>query len=106
MRTRITLLLSLLCIFSAGCVHKPDIEQGNIVTASKIKQLHHGMSMAEVKSLIGSPMVDVPFNKNRFEYIYTMQKGRDLGKGQRLTLLFKHDKLVDIKYPTSFTIPG
>jgi len=100
---KILLLTALLS--QGGCIHKPDVEQGNIVTPAQLSQLHTGMSEDEVKALLGSPLLNVPFNQNRLEYAYTLQKGQQAGKGYCLSLLFKDDKLIKIQHEKSFSLP-
>lgn len=99
---KILLLVSTLML--AACVHKPTIEQGNIVTKEQISQLHKGMSEEQVRALLGSPVMEEPFNRNRLEYVYTLKQGRHASQAMRLTLLFKDNKLVRIDDEESFTL--
>lgn len=53
-------------------VHKPTIQQGNVLTESALEELSPGMSKEEVRYSLGSPsLVDV-FHQERWEYIYAL----------------------------------
>ena len=41
----------------AGCVHRIDIQQGNYVTQDLVDRLKPGMTKAEVKQLLGTPLL-------------------------------------------------
>lgn len=88
-----------------GCIHRPDIEQGNaIVTPQQTDQLRKGMTAVEVRDLLGTPLLDEPFNKNRLVYVYTFQPGKGTGKGRHMTLLFHDGHLAKILPETVFTL--
>lgn len=85
----ITLLLS-------GCVHKMNVQQGNIIEQDKVNQLHTGMSEEEIKSLMGTPVLINTFRDNRVNYIYTNKPGYGAGTEKMVTLLFQDGRLKDI----------
>jgi len=93
-------LISLLLIafFFSGCkfVHRMDVEQGNIITQDKVNQLHPGMSMSEVKRLMGNPVMQNIFTPERIEYVYTMQKGHAKLKERRIICIFRGDILKEV----------
>jgi outer membrane protein assembly factor BamE len=60
-----------------GCVYRPDIQQGNLLTMEDIRKVEVGMSRSQVRFLLGTPMVSDPFAPHRWDYIYRMQYGRD-----------------------------
>jgi len=101
-----TLLFLSATLALPACVHKPNIEQGNVVTPTQVSRLHPGMRMEDVKTLLGNPLMQEPFNQNRLQYVYTLQKGREQGTGMRLTLLFKQHKLTKIEHEPSFPLTG
>ncbi len=55
---------------AAGCVYSPNIKQGNFVTDKKVDQLKVGMTRTQVQYLFGTPMVNDPFHKNRWDFVY------------------------------------
>lgn len=95
-RTAIALLLPLL----AGCsswgfpgVYRINVEQGNIVTQEMIDQLEPGMNRRQVRYILGTPLIEDPFNPQRWEYLYMLRNGDDLLLELRLTVFFDGDTL-------------
>lgn len=80
-----------------GCVRKLSIEQGNIMTPETANQLHTGMTQAEVKNIMGTPILLNTFRDNRVDYIYTFKPGRGPTTEKYITLIFQNDRLTQIK---------
>jgi len=80
----------------SGCVHKMNVQQGNIIEQDKVSKLHAGMSEEEVKSLMGTPVLINTFKDNRVNYIYTNKPGYGAGAEKIVTLLFQGGRLKDI----------
>jgi outer membrane protein assembly factor BamE len=77
----------------SACVHKMDIEQGNIITQDMVNQLHTGMNEEQTKEIMGSPMLINTFNDNRIDYIYTFKAGHGKQTEKQMTLTFKNHRL-------------
>lgn len=75
-RTPVLALLAAATLLG-GCVYRPDIQQGNLLTVKDIEQVTVGMTRSQVRFLLGTPMVSDPFAPQRWDYIYRMQYGRD-----------------------------
>lgn len=89
---------ALLAIFLlSACVHKMDIEQGNVTTPEMVNRLHTGMSFEQVKNLMGNPVLVNTFTDNRVDYVYTMKKGHAEMTEQYVTLIFRGKTLKEIK---------
>jgi len=59
-------------------VYTIDIQQGNIIDQAMIDQLRPGMNKRQVLYIMGSPMLDDVFHKNRWDYLYSDQpEGED-----------------------------
>ena len=78
-------------------VHRPDIQQGNIVTQAMVDQLRPGMSKRQVRFVLGTPMLVDVFHQNRWDYMYTMTEGWGDTKKQRLSLYFEEDRLTRLE---------
>ena len=61
----------------AGCVYRPDIQQGNLLQTTDVDQIKVGMTRSQVRYVLGTPMVSDPFDQQRWDYIYTFRRGRD-----------------------------
>lgn len=96
---KIISLILISCFFS-GCAlfrtHKPDIEQGNIITQEEVGRLHLGMSEFQVKEVMGTPLLVNVFTPNRVEYVYTFQAGHGERQDKRLVCLFSNGRLREI----------
>lgn len=98
MRLLVTLLAAI-CLSACGFVgfpgvYKIDVEQGNIVTTEMVDQLKPGMSRRQVRFILGTPLVEDPFNPDRWDYPYVKRNGMDVLSEARLTVYFDGDTLV------------
>jgi outer membrane protein assembly factor BamE len=90
-------LLALAALLVAGCVYRPDIQQGNYIEAKTVDQVEAGMTRTQVRYLLGTPMVPDVFDKDRWDYLYYFQRGRWRKPAQRhVVVYFKDDKVVNI----------
>jgi outer membrane protein assembly factor BamE (lipoprotein component of BamABCDE complex) len=69
------LALLAICIGLTGCVYRMDIQQGNYLDGKAVSQLKVGMTRSQVRYLLGTPMVEDVFNKDRWDYIYYYKRG-------------------------------
>jgi len=92
-------LLPLLLLISSslsGCflLYKQDIEQGNVVTQQMVSQVRKGMTRKQVRYVLGTPLVSDVFHQNRWDYYYSFRpEGRKITKKQRITVLFRGNKV-------------
>ncbi len=93
-------LFSLLMLSSCSFVHKGDIEQGNIITADQVNQLHIGMNENQVREVMGNPVLTNIFTLHRLDYVYTLQTGYRKRTEKRVTCLFQNGRLVEIRKRT------
>jgi outer membrane protein assembly factor BamE len=92
---RIPLILSA-CVLVAGCslVYRIDVQQGNYVTEDAVQKLKNGMTKAEVRSVLGTPLLIDAFHANRWDYYFSNVKGGKVQEGKRFTVMFENDKMV------------
>jgi outer membrane protein assembly factor BamE len=64
-----------LCLGLAACVYRMPIQQGNYLDGHAVSQLKVGMTRSQVRYLLGTPMVEDVFNKDRWDYIYYYKHG-------------------------------
>ncbi len=77
--------------------YKIDIQQGNVITQEMINQLRPGMTRAQVQYVMGSPLLEDTFNRNRWDYIYSLQPGGKDREQKTVTLFFENDQLSSIQ---------
>ncbi|GHE20977.1 outer membrane protein assembly factor BamE [Halomonas urumqiensis] len=98
--TRIITLSAALLMVS-GCsyfgVYKRDLPQGNLVNADTVNQLQPGMSRAQVVDVMGSPLLEAPFDANQWDYVFRLEEAYGDVQTRRVTLTFSGDQLVDVR---------
>lgn len=77
-------------------VYEIDIDQGNVIDQEMINQLRPNMNKRQVIYIMGSPLLIDPFNKDRWDYIYSKQPGGEDRVQQRIALFFAGDNLIRI----------
>ena len=81
----------------SGCVHRIDIQQGNFLEDKDLDRVSVGMTRAQVRYLLGTPMVTDPFKTSRWDYVYYLKRGRLQKPLQRqFTVFFEEDKVTRI----------
>ena len=100
-------ILVLTGLWLSGCVsiYKADIHQGNILTPQLVETLKLGMNKQQVRFLLGTPSIADPFHPERWDYIYSEQKGRGERVQRKLVLIFKDDKLISLEQDLTGTAP-
>lgn len=76
--------------------YKIDIAQGNKFDQDQVAQLKIGMTQAQVKYLLGTPMIQDVFHPNRWDYVYRVKPGKGELEQKRVTLYFKEGALAQI----------
>ncbi len=83
------------CVFPG--VYRIDIPQGNTVNQEMLDQLKLGMSPAQVRFVLGTPLITDPFNLNRWDYFYSIRKHDQEFQQQLITIYFKNNRLEKIE---------
>ena len=91
-------IVMLVCLLQVGCVYRMVVQQGNFLDARQVIQVKEGMTRAQVRFLLGTPMLPDAFDRDRWDYLYTLRIGRtDKIERQRLTIYFTEDKVSRIE---------
>ena len=99
MNKKLSLVLVACSLALSACIkpYQPNIQQGNIINNSDLREIRYGMSKQEVLFILGTPMVIDPFNQQRWDYFYSNRNQRKRETDQRLiTAMFDGDKLVNL----------
>jgi outer membrane protein assembly factor BamE len=95
------LLGGALSLAVSGCVYRINIQQGNFLNQSAVDTVKTGMTRSQVRYLLGTPMVADSFNKERWDYIYYLKKGRSRHvDSRRVTVYFEGDKVAKLDKPS------
>lgn len=106
-RTRLAVPL-VICVALAGCgafnaatqhvaqsvtPYKLEIVQGNFVSAEQVQLLKIGQTRAQVKDILGTPMVSSVFRGERWDYAFNLRRQGLATQARKLTVYFKGDTL-------------
>ena len=75
-------------------VYKIDVEQGNIVTPEMVAQRKPNMSRRQVRFILGTPLLEDPFDQSRWDYPYVKRNGLKILSESKLTVYFDGDTLM------------
>ena len=90
-----------LSLLASGCVYRINIQQGNFLNQGAVDTVKEGMTRSQVRYLLGTPMVADSFDKERWDYIYYLKKGRTRKvDSRRVTVYFEGDKVLRLDKPT------
>ncbi len=83
---------------SSGCVYRLSIAQGNLIKQEDLDQVEISMTRNQVRFLLGTPMVDDPFNSDRWDYVYYLKVGREDATFKRwVSVFFEQDVVSEIR---------
>lgn len=102
-----TLLALLTLLVLAGCSslrssdsllgvltpYRPEIVQGNVVTKEMAAAIKPGMSRAQVRDVLGSPLLADIFHADRWDYVFTIRRQGAPYQQRRVTVLFEGDSM-------------
>ena len=73
--------------------YRMDIVQGNVVTQELAARVQPGMTRAQVRDILGSPMLTDPFHADRWDYIFTIRRQGTPPQRRDVVAHFKGDRL-------------
>ncbi|HJW11026.1 MAG TPA: outer membrane protein assembly factor BamE [Albitalea sp.] len=109
--TRPSLALALAVAALAGCQslqssddnllgivtpYKVEVVQGNVVTKEQVALVKPGISRAQVRDVLGSPLLTDVFHADRWDYVFTIRRQGAEPQQRRIVVLFDGDKLKSI----------
>jgi outer membrane protein assembly factor BamE len=65
--------MALAVVLIAGCAYAPPIRQGNFIDQDNVAKVQKGMTKAQVRFALGTPLVNDPFHANRWDYAFYFQ---------------------------------
>lgn len=101
------LLALILPVLIAGCggkpfwlpkAHKIDIQQGNLLNQEQIEQITPGLPQAEVRRILGEPVLETGFDNNRWDYVYTRGEAGEHVRASGLTVFFENGVVADTQF--------
>jgi len=100
-------LAVILLINVAGCQLLPEdaqlksyrvlVQQGNVIDESKVDALKINMTKEQVTFLLGEPVVNNIFNKDRWDYVYYRKRDPEETKLNMISIFFDGEKVISMK---------
>jgi outer membrane protein assembly factor BamE len=81
--------------------YKVEVVQGNVITKEQAAQVKPGMSRAQVRDILGSPLLTDVFHANRWDYIFTIRRQGAEPQMRRVIVVFDGEKTYPPLEPTS-----
>lgn len=96
-KLRIVLPCIATLVFTGCSIHKPDIQQGNVLESEKIEKLTLGMDRNQVRFLMGTPLINDVFHHTRWDYVYRFEVVDQTVETGRVTVIFENDVVAKIE---------
>ena len=77
--------------------YRLEVQQGNEINADMLMKLKPDMTTSQVKFILGTPLIQDSFHKDRWDYVYVMRKEGKLIETRHVVLFFKNELLSEIK---------
>jgi outer membrane protein assembly factor BamE len=84
--------------------YKVEVVQGNVVTREQAAQVRPGMTRAQVRDILGSPLITSAFHGDRWDYVFTIRRVGAEPQQRRVLALFEGDRLKTLD--TGGELPG
>jgi outer membrane protein assembly factor BamE len=72
---------------------RADVIQGNFLSNEQVAMLRAGMSRAEVRTVLGTPLVTSVFHADRWDYVFTLKRQGAADQSFRYAVYFKGETL-------------
>ena len=72
--------------------YKVEVVQGNFVSKEQVAALRPGMARAQVRDILGSPLVTSAFREDRWDYVFTIRRQGIEAQSRKLAVYFKGDE--------------
>jgi outer membrane protein assembly factor BamE len=76
--------------------YRVEVVQGNVVTREQVAAVRMGMSRAQVRDILGSPLLTDIFHADRWEYVFTIRRQGAQPQSRRVIARFEADKLASL----------
>ncbi|MEO7031057.1 MAG: outer membrane protein assembly factor BamE [Herbaspirillum sp.] len=74
--------------------YRTDIQQGNFVSEEMLAQLKPGMTQAQVRFALGTPLLNDAFHKDRWDYLFRLQKRNGETTSSHVVVFFENGKML------------
>ena len=79
--------------------YRIEIVQGNVVTKEQLALVKPGMQRAQVRDVLGSPLLTDIFHADRWDYVFTIKRQGTEPQERRIVLHFDGEQLKSVDAP-------
>lgn len=79
--------------------YRIEIVQGNVVTSEQVARIKPGQTRAQVRDILGTPLLTDPFHSDRWDYIFTLRRDGLPNQRRSVVVWFDGDRLKRIEAP-------
>jgi len=107
MRNLKLIIIPIISLFLTACQLLPEdaqlksyrvlVQQGNVIEESKVELLKINMSREQVIFLLGEPVLNNIFDKDRWDYVYFRKRDPEKTQLNMVSIFFKEDKIISMK---------
>ena len=83
-------------IFGVITPYKVEIVQGNVITSEQAEAIKPGMNRAQVRDVLGSPLLADVFHADRWDYVFTIRRPGAEPQARKVIVLFTGDAFKSI----------
>ena len=76
--------------------YKVEVVQGNVITSEQADAIKPGMSRAQVRDVLGTPLVADVFHANRWDYVFTIRRQGTAPQARSVVVWFDGDVLKSV----------
>jgi outer membrane protein assembly factor BamE len=80
-------------LFGVLPVYRPDTQQGNFISKEQVAQLQVGMTPAQVRFLLGTPLLNDVFHAERWDYPFMLKRGDGTVTTSNVVVHFKEGRV-------------
>jgi len=79
--------------------YRIDIVQGNAITREQLALIKPAMSRAQVREILGTPLLTDPFRAERWDYVFTIRRPGSEAQRRSIVAQFEGDVLKKLDMP-------
>ncbi len=76
--------------------YRLEVVQGNVITKEQVAAVRIGMSRAQVRDVLGSPLLTDVFHANRWDYVFTIRRQGADPQLRRVVAFFEGESLTSL----------
>jgi outer membrane protein assembly factor BamE len=71
--------------------YRMEVVQGNVITQEVMAQIQPGLGRAQVREILGTPLLADIFHENRWDYVFTIARQGVPAQQRRVSVFFKNN---------------